>query len=635
MTLPRLPLSFLLAASVCASCAEAPPPGRVERVQVVIGDFLTDASLREVELERSDSPVVARTAGPRPKVRGVQGVLPALVAAPPARVQLEIPPELPPGALLRISAGFDKDAYSAPAAGGKVRFRISLDGEVQGGALLPFGSEVLPAKRAWKESEHSLAGVRRVTLETELDGSPDQLVEAAWGLVQIVAPKEVRRQPASPERPNIVLVVIDTLRADRLGCDGYEKPTSPRIDALAARGVRFARAFATAAWTWPSTASILTSLTPPAHGLDLAESCFLAHELETLPESLLRAGLHTAGFSANPLVSATYNFHQGFEHFSEYGFVPAAAVLPDVESWLRAHSAERFFLYLHITDPHAPYEPDAKTAGDLIGVEPEDYDQGVAGQIFGQRVRGQPFDLHRLERHIAYASTLYDGEVRASDRAVGRVLDLLDALGLTDRTVVALTADHGEEFLDHGFEGHSKQVYDEVMRVPLVLAGPGVPVGAVEETTVENRYLPQTLLHLGRIEGGRFLEPSHLLDARSLSRFADEALFASTPSGRWLDEHGVEVGLVGPIYGVRRGQRALHWAPRGEGPADDCVRYFELDSDPRMLRDLSSERPEEIAAFQRLILDWLASESAASPGGLSGGGGTIEMLRDLGYVDGE
>ncbi|MDP6761378.1 MAG: sulfatase [Planctomycetota bacterium] len=634
--MPLRPSTLLLPLALCA-CSPQPGSEReaVEVWQVEL-PLIPERASKGVELQNDRAPVHPGFLSPFPPKTAALGSLPALIAPPPAMVRVPLPDGLDPRSRLRLATGLGVTAYRG-APGPKVRFTVELDGRVALESLRPIHAEVAEAEREWEHVELELGGARELLLRTELLGAgsagTDPVgLDAAFALLEVLSPLAVRRARATPQAPSVICILIDTLRADRLGCYGYERATSPAIDAVAEGGALFERAIAPSSWTWPSTASLMTSLEPPHHGLVDYDACFLANELCTLPEAMQRAGLHTAGFSVNPLVHSDRNFHQGFDRFQEYLWTPANELLGDVEEWLRAVGDERFFLYLHVADPHGPYRPDLALAGDLVGDAPHDYEHGACAEMMKDRLAGRPVDEERLTTFTRHISTLYDGEVATVDHAVGRLVALLDELGLSDRTVLAITSDHGEEFGDHGLNGHGMQLFDETVRVPLVLSGPGVPSGLRHTGRVEMRFVGQTLLALAGLEAVGFPPGTDLLDLDALAAGAEGPLFLSTSRGVWPGEGGAAAEPVRELFSLRHGDYKLVWAPREDGPADDLVKMFDLSADPEMSTDVAPAQAERVARMRAAIAAWLERCARRRPPSLDGGEGAFELLRGLGYV---
>ena len=304
------------------------------------------------------------------------------------------------------------------------------------------------------------------------------------------------------KRPNVLLITIDTLRRDHLGTYGYPRPTSPHLDAFAKGSVVFEDAQSQAPWTLPSLASLMTGLETSAHGCRTFHDA-LAPSYDTLAERLFAAGYDTAAVASHVFLGRDYGLDQGFVHFDDelvlemtrsdevisspkvtqkgLDFFTAKAAARD------AHADEKrpWLLWLHYFDPHADYLPHP----------------GVS-QHFGTQ---RPLDL-------------YDGEIAFTDQAIGRLLDGLTAAGFREDTVVVFTADHGEEFGDHGRAGHGHSLYHEQLDVPLIVRVPGVEArrvgGMVRSIDVANTLLE--LAQLTPLDESAGLSLLPLLHGRSL-----------------------------------------------------------------------------------------------------------------------
>ena len=327
------------------------------------------------------------------------------------------------------------------------------------------------------------------------------------------------RGPAGPPtdpRPNVVLVSIDTLRADHLGSYGYERDTSPFLDSLAARGKLFENAFAQASWTLPSHMSLFTSTYPGTHRVETSRRA-LSPAIPTLTERLRDAGYATAGYVSWIYLKSEYGFGRGFDRYVEllpdesqvdsatHHSVRAEAFVERSLEWVSETAEARdegplrgkpWFLFLHLFDPHMSYEPPLDMAQrfdpSLEGVEAGSHEflsQYIDGLHDGDAPAVPPDVLRR-------AKALYDGEIRYVDEALRRFFGELESQGLLENTVVVVTSDHGEEFDDHGsMEGHQWTLYDEVLRVPLFVVGPGVEPG-VEDRMVQSIDVAPTILDL-------------------------------------------------------------------------------------------------------------------------------------------
>ncbi len=331
---------------------------------------------------------------------------------------------------------------------------------------------------------------------------------AVWGLglylaagLMVVA--DTARAADTPT--NVLVILIDALRPDHLGVYGYERPTSPTIDRLAAEGVLFESAFSQASWTKPSVPSLFTGLYPIEHrvftGSDEERpgritSDVLAEKHTTIAEVFQAQGYRTAAFLDNAQLRDFLGFAQGFETYEE-DLGRAEAITSRFVDWLRELDEEPFFAYVHYLDPHWPYDP------------PAPYDQ-LFPKPTGTSIDFGTLNWKHLERQIedgrmipnaddlAALQALYDGEIRYNDQAIGSLLDALREHDLLKSTLIVLTADHGEEFWEHGRLGHGRSLYDEVLHVPLILRLPGgVPARIADQ--VELVDVMPTLLDLSGI----------------------------------------------------------------------------------------------------------------------------------------
>ena len=311
----------------------------------------------------------------------------------------------------------------------------------------------------------------------------------------------------APAGPNVIYITIDTLRPDRLGCYGYDRPTSPCLDAIAADGTRFLDPVSAAPWTKPATGTLLTGLYPSRHGaLHHGSTLQIPEGERTLAEAFQAAGYVTAGFVSNPNIKKIFKFDRGFDVYFDApvedtitlsairkSFIGSAlmsltrhqfnwkyendvyAINREALPWIEANRDRRFFVYLHYIDPHEPYTPHPEREPSFA----RDH-----GWRFGN-------DRKRL-----LASDLYDGEVRYCDDGLSELVKSLKQLGIWDDALVVVTSDHGEEFFEHGWIGHGYSVYQELIRVPLLVRGPSIPRGQVVRPPVAILDLPATMLEL-------------------------------------------------------------------------------------------------------------------------------------------
>ncbi|MBX3025423.1 sulfatase [bacterium] len=429
---------------------------------------------------------------------------------------------------------------------------------------------------------------------------------------------ELRRAPRRREgarhrrsravEPSLVLISIDTLRADRLGAYGATTRLTPSLDALAARGTVCDTAIATSSWTLPSVASFLTGRYPSRHGagesvngFDLMGRSPLRPGVRTLAEAFADAGYGTCAVVSNPYLALQYGLGRGFSSYENVSIESEAMVairgtlagrtlewmlgsrpvdtgtrVSDVgirrlrrAASVRREDGQPFFLRLHYIDPHAPYgcAGDKSFRGDTLLSDIRH--EGPLGQRFEAvaRLRAGEIRLNATEKADLVA--LYDAGVAAVDAAVGRVFDELTALGLADEVIVALVSDHGEEFWEHGGVEHGHTFYDELVHVPLMFAGPGVPRGGRVRSLVSLADLPPTLLRLAGLSAPHGLDgvPIALSDASAEDDRVvrcESLLFAE------------------PKVAVRtRSLKYVLW----QGGKEEL---FDLDRDPCELRDLAA-----------------------------------------------
>jgi arylsulfatase A-like enzyme len=416
--------------------------------------------------------------------------------------------------------------------------------------------------------------------------------------------------PASGGPRRIVVIVIDTLRADALPFYGADAEAAPFLAELAQRSLVFERAWAASTWTAPSTASIFTARYPNQHGVVLGlrarreegkvgavEINRLPESLETLPVFLRSRGYATYGASANVNVGPVIGFERGFDRFEllryrqGYG---AAALVDHVLEWKdELLAAPKSFLYLHVMDPHPPYE---------------------------RHARWMPADAPRPERALADRPA-YASEIRFVDEALRR---LFDELHLVGEAVVFLTADHGQEFEEHGGLGHGFQLYDELTHVPLLLhlPGPDAPRGHVARDVSNLDILPTLRFLLGAPpapgEAGVSLLPVQDDDGASA-----RPIFAM----RTNDEGSVRADKRAVLRGR---EKLIVTEPSGRAELYDVV------ADPGERNDLAGARPERVRAL-RALLDGQARSAAASQRGAAQAylpsREEARLLEELGYAE--
>jgi arylsulfatase A-like enzyme len=332
--------------------------------------------------------------------------------------------------------------------------------------------------------------------------------QAPWvGLVlsTIVASSCAPSAGQPKPQPNIVLITIDTLRADHLGIYGYARPSSPSIDRLGETGLLFERALSPAPWTLPSMASLHTSLYPPEHGA-IGARTKLPDDLTTLAESLQGGGYDTMAFVTHVFVSRRFGLAQGFRAFDEslvlgHDAVTSQDLTKNALRYLRREGREPFFLWVHYFDPHFSYVRHPEV-GFLPADAPDrlDYeDLRIAEPVLRGGALPDRFSLETVK-------AIYDEEIAFTDAAIGRLLEGIGRMSLDRPTVTVLTADHGEYFMERGRFGHGRDVYDELVHVPLIISGDiGEELkGRRFPESVEVASIAHTLAALAQVEKNPF-----------------------------------------------------------------------------------------------------------------------------------
>ncbi len=463
-------------------------------------------------------------------------------------------------------------------------------------------------------------------------------------IVILVGPLLFLQAALAFARPNLVVFAVDTLRADRLSCYGHNRPTSPNIDWIAERGVRFDHAVATAPWTLPSFASLFTGRYPTRHGAGLVGPTrnlgsdvprVLSAEATTLAEVLREAGYQTGAVVTNPYLSL--GLHRGFDHY-RYSAMAAPQVGVLARSWLASTSDdEPFFLLCHFNDPHEP--TDAATPY----LRAVDADQSVVGDPQRRALQrwgsddavhlGRVTDPARAADALRTKLALYDANILEVDYEIGRVLRQLDRQGQLENTLVVVVSDHGEEFLEHAEEerlagvdprgiwgiGHGHSLFREVTRVPLILMGPGlepmVPTVVPQQISLVD-FMPTALALLG-------VESPDQMDGTDRVSWLQASDRESLPAA-------VESMAYGPDWiAYSDGHRKVITSRTG-----DVQWAFDTLRDPAETNDLSDQIDVDDASLNEALVwsDLVQSMAPPPPDLATLDAATIEALKMLGYV---
>jgi len=299
----------------------------------------------------------------------------------------------------------------------------------------------------------------RLTFETQMVG---ENVAAAGGTILPAWGRPVLDDAtAEPEGTPLVLISIDCLRADHVGAYGYSRDTTPSIDALAEDGLLFERAMSVSSWTLPTHMSMLTGLMPSFHGVDRSHR--LDASVPFLPEMLLNAGYETLGVVSGAYLSQAFGFERGFDIYQLRNDSRAENVVDAALELIRQARTRKHFLFLHLFDAHWPYVPPREFL-DRFDERPADISDIMPKIIY----RKPPANPEEIQDFV----NLYDGEIAYLDRELGRLFQGLKDEGLYDRTLIVLTADHGESFYERELWQHSESIYQEVLHVPLIVKLP-------------------------------------------------------------------------------------------------------------------------------------------------------------------
>jgi arylsulfatase A-like enzyme len=420
----------------------------------------------------------------------------------------------------------------------------------------------------------------------------------------------IAEPPEQPEeRLNLIVISLDTLRADRLGCYGYERPTSPFMDSLAARGVRFATVIAESSWTLPSHMTLFTGLYPGSHGVTLEES-MLPEGIDTLAETLGGAGYRTFAYTDGGYVDSRYGFGRGFETYDNTETSFAEKLSFGVNRIDSLNLDEAFFLFLHTYEIHCPYDPQPDYSSMFASASPEDRldTRGKCGTTHYN-------DMELTPGQVRHLSDQYDATIRQVDDLLAVFVQHLARQGLLRTTVLVVLSDHGEEFKEHGLIGHERTLYIESLMVPLIILGPGLGP-AVVEGGVGLIDVSPTIFDLLGVEGPE-------MEGRSLVPQISGA--AGDPRRHLFSELDRHVSLRSVIEADR------HLIYRPGSPAREM---YDFVADPFEQDDLAPLEPEGSARLHRLArshFSALRSPRTLTVDALSPE--ETERLRALGYID--
>ena len=458
--------------------------------------------------------------------------------------------------------------------------------------------------------------------------------------------------------PNVILISIDSLRADHLGCYGYPKATSPNIDILANEGVVFTNAISTTTWTLPSHISMLTALYPEVHQV-IHDGNKLSDKAVVCAEIMKEAGYLTAGFVSGPYLSSKFGYNQGFDIYDDdtisyssneesHRGITSPKIHQQITKWLEQKYRSSFFLFIHYWDVHYDYAPPPP----FDTMFDSDYTGTITGKNFETNKRINP---QMSKRDLEHIIALYDGEIAFTDSYIGKLMKYLKHLGIYENTMVILTSDHGDEFFEHGCKGHRNNLFDETLKVPLIIKFPSSlaspsPLGMrINQQVSIIDIVPTFLDYLG-------ITPYTALDGQSLLPLIAGNIGTGTEiQHRFADLHGF-------MKCVRTNQfKYIHIAHHEKARKKEMRRFslhrlfdkirhhddmkveereptllFDLQHDPMERHNLAMSNPELKIEMHHILMNWLSEAKilAANIGksDFEYDENLKKRLRDLGYI---
>ena len=524
----------------------------------------------------------------------------------------------------------------------RVDFRVLFERHGQEPIVL---DEVLGVqfREPWNDREvlitPELAGTGTVVFETS---SPEGVVgiPAAIADPRVVPPNVVKQ-------PNVVLYLVDTLRADRMTSWGHEHDTSPYLAALAKDGFLFRNFYSTTSWTRPSSASVLTGLYPHWHHANGRHA--LPFSIVTLSEVLAANGLLTCAMVSNVQVCARgLHFDQGFHRFvAKDGIVAPPPPTTEATSrrinqtlfpWLDVIAGEHFFFYLHTLDTHSPYLP-PRNFRDQLGL---DYQGVLSNKPLIPHLTLRPMKDQLEEKDIQYVKDRYDTEIMYQDFQIEKFMEELEEQGLRDNTIFLLVADHGEELMDHGDWDHTDRMWEEQIHVPGIL---WIPPALREQWDLQPREItePVSLVNVATslIELAGFEDPY----PRNGSSFL-ELLRGESEEPWTVYSEEIKNDDRDALGALRFENYKLIWE-KAEGAEEPEFKLFDLEADPGEKNNIAAQNPDLVQkliarrdyvrknadSIETKLKDMGFPELTSSEASMSAA--DLEALKALGYLDSE
>lgn len=518
---------------------------------------------------------------------------------------LAIPVEVPdPSKQPQLRFGYGMFPEAITVAGDGIQIQVSYTDKSKADtelAMIEFDPRNQADHRGWQEAKVDLTPVsgRTGMLKFYVQDIPDSEPDKLDGV--LLANPRMEPQASAPTEFNVLLIGVDTVRADHLSAFGYERNTTPNLRAIAEKGVRFSNTRSQAPWTLPSFSSILTSLYPSVHGAGRGghdEWTGIDTSTLSLAELLSAEGYETYGIVANGLISPQYGLDQGFQGYqSAWAMESVAKDSPRVQKFIEQHRQTPWLLFWHIMDPHLPYTTEEQHRREFT-------DKEYAGQFANSRRPQVPFqvldprpgrrwfahegppplpDLSEADQQ--YVSDYYDAELAETDAAIGRVLETLKETGQWERTIVAVIADHGEGLGDHNHYHHGYTLYEDQVHIPMLIRVPGRYVGLEVTEPVAAIDLAPTLMGILGLRIPQQFQGVDLLDANHQERpgyFIEYPTYDSSAQKAWVE--GNFKYLNDPIFHTEE--------------------LYDLKEDPHETKNIAAEHPEFVVSARRKLQEF-------------------------------
>lgn len=453
----------------------------------------------------------------------------------------------------------------------------------------------------------------------------------------------------SDGRPNIVVYLADTMRADHLSVYGYEWDTSPWLREFGGEGAVFEQTYSHAPWTKPSIGSLFTGVRPLVHQASISSWNFehlmeqqvqmLRPQFQTLAEIMKSRGYATGYFLTNPHSQKEFGFAQGFDQYLYKGSETPTGLVDEVEEWITGEAKAPYFVFVHEINPHGPYTPSATSYMDLHGVSADtrlkslpraDAELMDALRLHYAQEGERPVLARFSEEGSRYLQALYDAEIRGVDDEFRRLCEFMMKRGDWENSVVAFTSDHGEGFGEHGNYYHGNSLFDELIHVPLIIGGGGIERGRVSHSVNHFDLFP-TLVDLAGGEVPDYVQGSALLDGNGRVLVdSDRAVFSDH------DAYSPEVDSWASSMVLGRHKVYRHLSRIGSK-----LNVFDREADPGETVDLLETVGENDPVVAELLAKYRSGQEASAA--LASGFGvpqwrnddaaTVEELKALGYLE--